>query len=277
MQSSGLRLSDTVTPYAQTLPFTKISAGTLSLRLAMDALEIEAAQRLRYKVFCEEMGGVPSEEGLRLKRDFDVFDTVCDHLLVIDETLPDSSQVVGTYRLLRRAPMEVVGAFYTESEYDISCLKALPDAKLLELGRSCVDANYRNRAVMQLLWRGIGAYVSLHGITHMFGCASFNGTHPEAHAEALSYLYHYHLAPVEIRARALPHLYNDMNMMPKEQINVKEAFAKLPALLKGYIRVGGFVGDGAFIDRVCNTTDVNIVVPSEGIREQYKRRYTHID
>jgi putative hemolysin len=250
----------------------EIRAGNLAVHIATTPQEIRASQQLRYKIFYEEMGGTPSEEARAQKLDSDEFDNYCDHLLVLDYSLPEN-QVVGTYRLLRREAAKELGKFYSESEFNISPIKDV-EGEILELGRSCVHENYRNRAVMQLLWRGIGAYVTQYDIKLMFGCASLFGTDVKAHALPLSYLYHYHLAPPELRTQALPHRYIEMNILPKESIDVKEAFAALPALIKGYLRVGGYIGKGAVIDPHCNTIDVGIIVKTDLVTEKYVQRYS---
>ena len=150
-----------------------IWAGSLAVMLAQTPEDIEEAQRLRYHIFCEEMHAQATPEVMAQKRDFDEFDAYCDHLLVVEHE--PHRKVVGTYRLLRRSAMQALGHYYSESEYDISPLKAIK-GEILELGRSCVHADYRSRAVMQLLWRGIAEYVMMHDIEIMFGCASFSGT-----------------------------------------------------------------------------------------------------
>jgi putative hemolysin len=185
---------------------------------------------------------------------------------------PETGQIVGTYRLLRRSALRDLPAFYSESEFDISAIKNLK-GEILELGRSCVDTNYRNRAVMQLLWRGIGAYVTQHNVQLMFGCASFFGTNVNDYKVPLSYLYHYHLAPEELRSKALPDQYIEMNLMPKEEINAKRAFAALPALIKGYIRMNGYIGQGAVLDPQCKTIDVGIIVKTDLLTGRYSQKY----
>ena len=173
------------------------------MRLAETPADIEAAQALRYRVFYQEMGAHPTIEMAVARRDFDDFDAICDHLLVIDQANGAGAEaVVGTYRLIRRDAARAHGRFYTADEYDISRLEAYP-GEILELGRSCVEAASRNRATMQLLWRGIAAYVFHYGIELMFGCASLPGTDPDASAVPLSYLYHHHLAPPALRAARL--------------------------------------------------------------------------
>lgn len=249
-----------------------LRAGNLEVFIASRQEDIEASQALRYHVFMEEMGAHATAEMQQLRRDFDEYDAVCNHLLVIEHQEAGGYRVVGTYRLLRREAMQPVGRFYSEGEFDISAIKTM-DTAILEVGRSCVHPDFRSRAVMQLLWRGIGAYVKKFQIGLMFGCASFHGVDPQAHRMALSYLYHYHLAPEEMRPFALPHLYVEMNLMPKEEVNVKEAFASLPALIKGYLRLSGYIGLGAVIDPQYNTTDVSIVVKTDLVTEKYAARY----
>jgi putative hemolysin len=251
-----------------------IRAGSLEVRLAVTPDEVAAAQALRYRVFYEEMAAKPSEEMAAQKRDFDRFDPCCDHLLVIDhERPPGPDRVVGTYRLLRRSVAESHCGFYSTWEYDISRIVEHP-GEILELGRSCVDSAYRNRATMQLLWRGNAAYVLHYDVPIMFGCASFHGMDPQDHALTLSYLYHFHLAPPDLRARALPEHYVDMNLIPKQEIDIKAAMRDVPPLIKGYLRLNGFVGEGAVIDCQWNSVDVSIVVKTDLVTQKYRDRLT---
>jgi putative hemolysin len=251
----------------------------MEVRLAETDTEVEAAQRLRYRVFYEEMSALPSPDMREARRDFDHFDEVCDHLLVIDRSLIDEDgqpAVVGTYRLMRDVDAVRAGGFYTSTEYDLSpMLRGLPaSAHLLELGRSCVLKAYRSKtATMQLLWRGLMVFVTRFSSDLMFGCASFAGTDPQALALPLSYLHHYHPMPDDIRVRALASQYVDMNLMPKEAIDPKEALRALPPLLKGYLRAGVCIGDGAVIDRQFATTDVFIYCPVANIDARYRSRF----
>jgi L-ornithine Nalpha-acyltransferase len=250
-----------------------VRSGRLQVRLAEGAAEIDAAQRLRYRVFYDEMGAKPTAEMERLRRDFDDFDEVCDHLLVIDHARGGGAHaVVGTYRLIRREAAERQGRFYSAAEYDIAKIAAYPH-EILELGRSCVDASARNRPTMQLLWRGIASYVFHYDIALMFGCASLPGTDPEALALPLSYLHHHHLAPPALRPRALAERYVEMRRLDREAIDAAKTLAELPPLIKGYLRLGGFVGDGAVIDHQFNTTDVCIVVKTDLVTDKYYRHY----
>jgi putative hemolysin len=265
-----------VTPLRKlpTAPDEVTRVSNLEVRLATGPEEIEAAMALRYRVFYDEMAAKPTPEIEARKLDFDRYDDVCDHLLVIDnDKVGVVDQVVGTYRLIRRAAAAKVGRFYSEDEYDIGQLKEYP-GEILELGRSCVDTNYRTRGTMQLLWKGIADYVWKYDVALMFGCASLPGTDPSAHAAALTYLYHYHLAPPGLRARAVPERFVEMRQRDVAEINPKRALAELPPLIKGYLRLGGFVGDGAVIDYQFNTTDVLILVKTGWVTEKYREHFS---
>jgi putative hemolysin len=268
---------DSATPLpAETVaggPVVDLVAGPLRVRLAETAADIEAAQALRYRVFYEKMGARPLPGMVQHRRDRDPFDQTCDHLLVLDDSRGSGAEaVVGTYRLIRREAAGRLGMFYSAAEYDIARLVAYP-GEVLELGRSCVDAGYRARPVMQLLWSGIAAYVFHYDIALMFGCASLPGNDLAALAAPLSYLYYYHLAPPALRARALPERYIDMRRLDPLAIDPARMLAALPPLIKGYLRLGGFVGDGAVIDEQFNTTDVCIVVKTDLVAEKYSRHY----
>jgi putative hemolysin len=255
------------------LPFAEISSGNLGVRLAVDNAEIDAVQALRYRVFYQELGAKADADTASSRRDRDIYDTVADHLLVVDHDLGEGPEsVVGVYRLIQREAARRIGHFYSSDEYDISTIEAIP-GRILELGRSCVDNGYRNRSVMQLLWRGIAAYVFLHKIELMFGCASLPGIDPDALAPELTYLHYNHLAPAAIRPRALPHRYIEMRRLEREEIDARAALNRLPPLIKGYLRLGGFVGDGAVIDPQFNTTDVAVVVQTALVTDKYYKHY----
>jgi putative hemolysin len=250
-----------------------IRSGSLQVRLAESAADLDAVEALRYRVFYEEMGAQPSAEMARRRRDFDAFDPHCDHLMAIDRLLGDGPDaVIGTYRYIRRPAAQIVGGFYSAAEYDIAKLVAFP-GEILELGRSCVDPRARNHATLQMMWRANAAYVFFHKIDLMFGCASLPGTDPDALAVPLTYLYQHHLAEPELRPRALPDRHVEMNRLEPSAYDKADAEAELPPLVKGYLRLGGFVGDGAVIDRQFNTTDVSVVVKCAAVTEKYYRHY----
>ena len=253
--------------------FLSLVQSGLKARLARSDDDIEAAQALRYRVFYDEMKAKPSAEMAAMRLDADSFDPVCDHLLVVDPGRRDlPGGVVGTYRLLRRSQARAHGRFYSSDEYDISLLEGYP-GESLELGRSCVERDYRNRPTMQLLWRAIAVYVFHHDIAVMFGCASLPGTDPEAVGPQLSYLYYYHLAPPALRPRAIEERFVDMRILPREAIDPRAVLSDMPPLIKGYLRLGGFVGDGAVVDHQFNTTDVSIVVKTDLVTDKYLRHY----
>jgi putative hemolysin len=178
--------------------------------------------------------------------------------------------VVGTYRLLRQEVAERNGGFYTENEFDISSLTDRhAGLRFLELGRSCVLPRYRTKRTVELLWHGIWSYVRQHRLDVMIGCASFEGTDPDRLALPLSFLHHYAQAPAAWRASAHPSRRIEMNRMAKEAINPKAALHELPPLIKGYLRLGAFIGDGAVIDHQFGTTDVLIVMPVSAISARY--------
>jgi putative hemolysin len=243
------------------------------VRLAETNAEREAAQKLRYVVFYEEFGAKLSGEILKTKRDVDEFDEAADHMIVIDESLGNGSNaIIGTYRLCDQVAAAQVGRFYTSDEYDITPLLEC-GANLLELGRSCVLKPYRTRPVLQKLWQGIADYVLENEIEILFGCGSFHGTEPEQHAEALSYLHHYHLAAPGLRPKSLDKHYVNMNIVKKSKLNQKQILMSLPPLIKGYLRVGAVIGDGAYVDHHFNTTDVCIVLQTHLITDRYRQHY----
>ena len=253
--------------------------GDLEVRLARTRADLRMAQRLRYQVFYQEMSAKPSIKAQMRRRDEDRYDSLCDHLLVIDVAATQQTKtwrgklkprVVGTYRVLRQEIADRSIGFYTQGEYDIQPLIASkPDLKFLELGRSCVLKPYRTKRSVELLWHGLWTYIREHKMDVMIGCASFEGVDPQDHATALSFLHHSAMAPPEWRVRAHDDIRVEMNRMPKEQVSTKAALKALPPLIKAYLRLGAFVGDGAVIDRQFGTVDVLIVMPVANIDPRY--------
>jgi putative hemolysin len=255
--------------------------GSLEVRLAQTAAEVRQAQKLRYRVFYQEGAALADPGRLFARRDIDAFDAICDHLLVLDHGTTESvlggrkPVVVGTYRLLRQQLAEDFGGFYTASEFDIAPLIARHrDLNFLELGRSCVLPLYRNKRTVELLWQGIWNYVLLNRLDVMFGCASLEGTDPHRLALPLSFLHHYCRAPEPWRARALPERYVEMDRLSKEAVDPKAALRALPPLIKGYLRLGCYIGDGAVIDHQFGTTDVLIILPVSALNERYVEHFT---
>ena len=257
-----------------------VRQGSLEVRLARSFKEIKAAQKLRYEIFYHEMEAKPDWRMRMTKRDIDPYDAVCDHLLVIDHARPKGKRIVGTYRLLRQEIADQHSGFYSSGEYDLSPLNSESFKKhmgegrqLLELGRSCVHPEYRANSTINMLWKGIAEYLKDHNIAYMFGCASFEGIDPEEFKEALAYLYHNHLVADDFKVRALDDQFVDMNSVTAVDVDARRARRALPPLIKGYLRLGCFIGDGAVVDAQFGTTDVFILLPVERIAKRYSKHY----
>lgn len=253
----------------------RLEAGRFTVRMAETDDDVAAAQRLRYRVFVEEMGADASDEDRALRRERDAFDAHFDHLLLVDEEAKPEDpldNVVGVYRLLRGAVAKSGVGFYGDAEYDLTKIKQYP-RETMELGRSCVDAAYRGGAAMHLLWTGLGHYVADHDVEVMFGVASFHGADPAPLAQSLSYLHHNHLAPEDLRVRTQPEFFVPMDIVALEDINRLEAVKAIPALIKGYLRLGGFVGEGAYVDHAFNTVDVCLLMDTARMVDKYKNFY----
>ena len=246
----------------------------LFTKLAQTDDDVRAAQRLRYEVFVRELGSDGEGVDHDLQLETDRFDPYFDHLLLIDRAAPSnvSSGVVGVYRLLRQDQADKIGQFYSEDEYDLTRLKA-SGRKLLELGRSCLLPDYRGGAGMYLMWNALAEYVEQHKVEVLFGVASFHGTDLEALAEPLSLLHHRHLAPEDLRVRTVDTYFQPMNLVNKEELNAKSAILAVPALIKAYLRLGGYVGDGAFVDHAFNTTDVCLILDTARMNARHKSIY----
>jgi len=239
------------------------------VRLAKNFKDIDAAQNLRYKVFYEELKANPTIKNILYEKDFDELDPFCDHLLVIDHSKSSTREaVVGTYRLIRRPMTQIHGKFYTEGEFDIKKILR-KKGEILELGRSCVHKNYRNKLIIKLLWKAVSAYMEHYKIKILFGCASFSGTNYTKYIEQLSFLYYYYLAPESIRPKALPPNNIRLKYCKKKDLNTYELFKSLPPLLKGYLRLGACIGDGAYIDKQFNTIDICIVLKANLLKPRY--------
>lgn len=254
---------------------SKYTVGNLSLRFTNDSEDIEKAQKLRYRSFFleqKQVGNMVNQFPEEI--DVDDFDFYCDHLMVIDESATKSEKVVGTYRFLRSEYLPRNATFYTQTEFDISNLLK-SSSNVLELGRSCVHPSYRNGLVIQLLWRGIAEYVGNFNVDYIFGCASLAGADAKDHLLPLSYLFNYHVAPKEICPYPLEKVRAKIDILPKDVIEKekKKAFVSLPPLIKGYIRLGGVVSDGAILDTVCNTTDVCMIVDTRNIARKYTSKF----
>ncbi len=251
----------------------KTNQTQYGVKLAETEAELLAAQRLRYRVFVEEMGAStdPASAVLRLERDG--YDTHFDHLILIDKSnLDPQENVVGAYRLLRSEVAANGPGYYSDAEYNLSKIKQ-SGRKAVELGRSCVDSAHRGGVAMHLLWNGLAEYVLSRDIEIMFGVASFPGLDTRPIAEALSYLHHTHLAPEDLRVKVQPANALAMDILPADQIDRPIARRQIPALIKAYLRLGGFVGEGAFVDHSFNTIDVCLLMDTARMSEKHRSYY----
>lgn len=246
-------------------------SGNFSVRLARTSDDIRAAQRLRYDVFIRELGGSGPmvDHAERLERD--AFDPFCDHLLLIET---ETGMVVGVYRLMRAAHAQRAGGHYSSSEYDLTPLLT-SGRRTLELGRSCLHPDFRGGMAMHHLWSGLARYVAEHRIDILFGVASFHGTDIDALAAPLSLLHHRHLAPPDLRVRAQPASYQNMDILPEDQLDRKAAMKQIPSLIKAYLRLGGCIGEGAYVDHTFNTVDVCLIMDTGKLSERQARIYGH--
>lgn len=239
----------------------------LRLALADSAEDVRAAQALRYDVFVTELGGSGDGVDHAARQEADRFDAYADHLILRDL---ESGAAVGVYRVLRSDQAACAGGYYCEAEYDLGPLRS-SGRKLLELGRSCVHPEYRGGVAMFHLWTGLARYVALHGSEILFGVASLKGAEPERLAAPLSLLHHRYLAPADLRARSRN--YQRMDLIPERQLDRRAAMVAMPALIKSYLRLGGMVGDGAFVDHAFNCTDVCMIMDTGTLNDRAARLY----
>lgn len=248
------------------------SRGAYTVRLARSASELERAQRLRYRVFYEELNAIGDAAAQSLQRDSDPFDDICNHLIVICHGSGEDS-IVGTYRLLRQDVAEAHVGFYTESEFSVRpMIDARRDLRFLELGRSCVLQQHRTKPVLDLLWQGIWNYVRAYRMDVMFGCASLEGADASQHRETLAYLGRHHAPPPQWHVAARPERAVAMHADDPPG-DPKEALRALPTLIKGYLRLGCYIGEGAVEDHQFGTTDVLIILPVANINPRYFERF----
>lgn len=232
----------------------------LSVHLARSGSEIREAQRLRYRVFAEELGArlTGTEPGI----DEDLFDPYCDHLVVSDE---ETGEVLGTYRILSGLTAKRLGTFYAETEFDLTRLANLRE-RTVELGRSCVHPDYRSGAVIALLWQGLAQYMQQHGYDYILGCASISMA-DGGHSAAAAYrrLSHKHLSPPEYRA--FPRC-----PLPLDQLDA-DVTPAVPPLIKAYLRVGAWICGEPAWDPDFNTADLLMMLPLSRLDQRYARHF----
>ena len=238
------------------------------VRIAQTEAEVKAAQTLRYQVFVEELGANGPLVDHHSRLEIDSFDAHADQLILLDLTRKTDDQVVGVYRLLDQAGAQAAGQFYSENEYDLSSLKS-SGRTLLELGRSCLHSEYRGGPAMLHLWQALAKEVDVRGAEILFGVASFHGVALKQLAPSLSLLARDYLAPPHLRVRARH--YQPMNIM--DDIDRVSAMKQIPSLIKAYLRLGGFVGDGAFLDHAFNTTDVCLILDTSSMNPRQRAIY----
>lgn len=254
-----------------------IDQDHLTIRLAESEEDRLSGERLRYRVFVGELGGdgpLVDHDG-RFERDR--FDRYCDHLVLIDKRRDPGAleHVVGVYRLMTGENALAGEGFYSAGEYDLEPLVAT-GRKLLELGRSCVDPAYRDGLALMRLWSGLGAFVERTGSEILFGVASFHGNDVTPIAMPLAHLHHRHLAPGPLRVRARESGFQRMDLIAPEAIDRVAAMRVVPPLIKSYLKLGGFVGEGAFVDRAFNTTDVCLVLDTARLSARDRARFTGV-
>lgn len=234
------------------------------VQIAQTCDDLRAAQRLRYDVFVTELGADGPFADHADRREADRFDAHARHLLLRDLRRPADDQVIGVYRLMTRDGADAAGQFYCEDEYDLTVLRQ-SGKRLLELGRSCLHPAYRGGDAMIQMWSALADFVTREGIEVMFGVASFAGTDVTAKAPSLSLLHHKYLAPPDLRVTARGAGATAMNLIAPDRIDRVAAMRDTPALIKGYLRLGGVVGDGAFVDHAFNTTDICLILATDAI------------
>ena len=244
--------------------FVPFECGNFVVKLAETKEELQQAYKLRY----EELLLYYNKDNQNEEKMFiDEYDSLCDHLICFDLT---KNEVAGTYRLVLQEHIEQIGSFITESEYDISKLKSW---KLLELGRAVVKEEYRSGGVIMLLWRGLITYAKLNNINYMFGTGSFQGNKPSEYEHALSYIYYNHLSPQDVRVQANTKSRSKMNLIKKEDIDLRKAKEQMPALIKGYIKIGATFGEDAFIDIPFNSVDVFVLLNVDEVNPAILKRF----
>ena len=248
--------------------------GALSTRLASGASEVRNAQRLRYKIFYQEMSARQSIYNRLTRRDRDPHDAHCDHLLVLDDTKPAKPEVVGTQRFFLKSACSTDVEFHSQSEFDLEGLAARHSGKkFMELGRSCILPQYRTKRTAELMWHGTWAYALERKVDVMVGCASFGTSEVAKIAPALGFLFGQSTASGEWQVGT-----NGANAVAlsdyKDNVaDAKKAIRLLPPLLRGYLRLGAMFSTHAVPDPEFGTIDVLVVLPVDRINPRYISHY----
>ena len=252
------------------IEFEPIIFKNFTIKIAETNFEIKKAQSLRYKIFFREKKIKRNNLKSLLQRDFDFYDKISDHLIIIDNNREVKDNVIGTYRLLRGNCAKLYRGFYTEQEFDISNLKKKFSSKdILELGRSCVHPEYRSGIILKLLWQGISKYIKLCKIKILIGCASFNGTNPSKFKDEFSLLYKSYRLPKNYNVRS--HQDNEISL--RKNFKQSTILNRLPPLIKGYLRAGGMVSENFYIDKEFETIDYCVIMLTEKIVSRYQNKF----
>lgn len=252
------------------LNFIPIIFKNFTVKIAETDFEIKKAQHLRYKIFLKDKKTKNKPINNLFKRDFDFYDKVSDHIIIIDNNINNNENVVGTYRLLRGNFAKIYKGFYTEQEFDISNLKKhFSNSNMLELGRSCVHIDYRSGIILKLLWQGISNYINNYKIKILFGCASFHGTDPKKFRNEFNLLRKNFCLNDDFNVKSLQK--NPIHFQTLQ--DEKMVFKNLPPLIKGYLRAGGMMSKDYFIDKEFNTIDFCVVVFTDQIIDRYKNKF----
>ena len=250
--------------------FEPIIFKNFTIKIAESNFEIKKAQSLRYKIFFKEKKIEKKNFKFLLQRDYDFYDKISDHLIIIDNNREIRDNVIGTYRLLRGNCAKLYRGFYTEQEFDISNLKKNFSSKdILELGRSCVHPQYRSGIILKLLWQGISNYIKMYKIKILMGCASFHGTNPSKFKDEFSLLYKSYRLPEDYDVKSLQSNAISFN----KNINHSTILNKLPPLIKGYLRAGGMVSENFYIDKEFETIDYCVIMLIEKIVSRYQNKF----
>ena len=250
--------------------FESIIFKNFTIKIAESNFEIKKAQSLRYKIFFKEKKIKKKSFKFLLQRDYDFYDKISDHLIIIDKNREIRDNVIGTYRLLRGNCAKLYRGFYTEQEFDISNLKKNFSSKdILELGRSCVHPQYRSGIILKLLWQGISNYIKMYKIKILMGCASFHGTNPSKFKDEFSLLYESYRLPEDYDVKSLQS--NEISF--NKNINHSTTLNKLPPLIKGYLRAGGMVSKNFYIDTEFETIDYCVIMLTEKIVSRYQNKF----
>ena len=249
-------------------------SSRLEVRIADSEQDILASKKLRYQVFAKEYGAVGPNVDHQQQIETDRFDPYVQNLILVDShrSVEHLEHVVGVYRLMSSNAASSGCGFYSQSEFDLNPLLT-SGCSLVELGRSCVHPDYRGGMAMFQLFNGVADYVIDNGIEIMFGVASFHGTDLEPLLNPLSFLRCHHLAPKDLRVKAKRQNRDSPDFLPCELVEQRTALQAIPPLIKAYLRLGGFVGDGVYLDVEFNCTDVFLLVDTRNMAEDRKARY----